>query len=911
MECEADLDFLSSEESVVKPIWLYTLLEAALGDKMQESNRKFIGRWIMSSNLRADDFESFISFFNDAFLPWLTTGRLFTVSLRRHDGVLRCEHGDKVSNYVSNLLQSHPSHAGAIIDAILDSMFSRKGANFAYATVYLVDGMCRAQEASSAVCIRSDQVERIGRFTTWAGLPEIARDYIIARYWKLSSVLAAGGDCGSMSDSLSAAAAFWYKLLERASSLDASASAHIDGNMASMSLEPSKRDLFERNTIQKCEKLRAELDQAEPSAVDAIHVENVVDDIWSDLEYLEYPKSLLAVLPRLLPHQRLVQAALAKPEEENRLIDLLTKKTKELLELAQARSYMLSPLAATVRRVTLENPAAARIFDLEDFIIRLAEHPPSPTIDAELEDAIVPLLQSVDPSLAAFNYEFYFGPRESCGIAALLDLVSRLGKANDDTSKRILDHLLKRWLHQKIPPSVVTPWKTALQLQVMLLCADQCLPTLSDAEVKALLKDLHFILAVEPLPRYRYLVEWMIARAYIYHTLTRSAIFDELKTKDHHSNPKFLASLMKLGVMIAKTETAEEGFAKQLSAVFVPLAASSKVVIRHEAQWQIPLLMDLCRSKGWTTVSEDPAFMALDEFIRSLERFGDPPLERQVDKLDPIRDHNLTHLVEGRWWKLDDIESPQASQADFQRIHEADKTTTFPLPPSCMPLGPPIPTPPPQQPQPTPSPPSPNSRKTLQNISNISLALTSTSTPGPGPGPTALALQSKHLSPTSPPRHQTLHVLASLISNPHNLGGLSRVSEIFGAASLLVSNPLVTTTKDFTNVSVSSHHHLPIDQLLQKDVPAFLARKRRVEGFAVVGIEQTDRSVLVGSEACVLPEKCFLVIGSEREGIPAAVLGECDLLVEIPQVGVTRSLNVQTAAAVVLCEYAKQHQVKN
>jgi tRNA guanosine-2'-O-methyltransferase len=42
-------------------------------------------------------------------------------------------------------------------------------------------------------------------------------------------------------------------------------------------------------------------------------------------------------------------------------------------------------------------------------------------------------------------------------------------------------------------------------------------------------------------------------------------------------------------------------------------------------------------------------------------------------------------------------------------------------------------------------------------------------------------------------------------------------------------------------------------------------------------------------------------------GMPAAVLGECDILVEIPQVGVTRSLNVQTAAAIVLFEYGRQH----
>ncbi|KAK3063809.1 hypothetical protein LTR53_018758, partial [Teratosphaeriaceae sp. CCFEE 6253] len=82
----------------------------------------------------------------------------------------------------------------------------------------------------------------------------------------------------------------------------------------------------------------------------------------------------------------------------------------------------------------------------------------------------------------------------------------------------------------------------------------------------------------------------------------------------------------------------------------------------------------------------------------------------------------------------------------------------------------------------------------------------------------------------------------------------------------------------------------------------------RHAGWTIVGVEQTDRSVVLGSAACRLPGKVVLVLGSEREGIPALVLGECDVLVEIAQQGVTRSLNVQTAAAIVLYEYARQRQ---
>lgn len=55
-----------------------------------------------------------------------------------------------------------------------------------------------------------------------------------------------------------------------------------------------------------------------------------------------------------------------------------------------------------------------------------------------------------------------------------------------------------------------------------------------------------------------------------------------------------------------------------------------------------------------------------------------------------------------------------------------------------------------------------------------------------------------------------------------------------------------------------------------------------------------------------LPKKAVLMLGSEREGIPAELLGEVDMCVEIEQRGETRSLNVQTAAAVVCYEWDRQ-----
>ena len=49
----------------------------------------------------------------------------------------------------------------------------------------------------------------------------------------------------------------------------------------------------------------------------------------------------------------------------------------------------------------------------------------------------------------------------------------------------------------------------------------------------------------------------------------------------------------------------------------------------------------------------------------------------------------------------------------------------------------------------------------------------------------------------------------------------------------------------------------------------------------------------------------LLLLGTEKYGIPAELLGELDWCVEIPQQGRTRSMNVQTAAAVVLYDVVR------
>ncbi len=52
-----------------------------------------------------------------------------------------------------------------------------------------------------------------------------------------------------------------------------------------------------------------------------------------------------------------------------------------------------------------------------------------------------------------------------------------------------------------------------------------------------------------------------------------------------------------------------------------------------------------------------------------------------------------------------------------------------------------------------------------------------------------------------------------------------------------------------------------------------------------------------------------LLVGKEREGIPVEILRAVDRCVEIPQLGVVRSLNVHVSGALAVWEYTRQHRL--
>ncbi|XP_078129306.1 tRNA (guanosine(18)-2'-O)-methyltransferase TARBP1 isoform X1 [Sander vitreus] len=153
-------------------------------------------------------------------------------------------------------------------------------------------------------------------------------------------------------------------------------------------------------------------------------------------------------------------------------------------------------------------------------------------------------------------------------------------------------------------------------------------------------------------------------------------------------------------------------------------------------------------------------------------------------------------------------------------------------------------------------------------------------------------------------QHGALLVVASLIDKPTNLGGLCRTCEIFGASTLVLDSLRHVNDKHFQSLSVSSELWLPLLEVKPMELTDFLQVKKS-EGYCIVGVEQTANSQSL--QDYQFPEKTLLLLGNEREGIPANLLQMFDVCVEIPQQGVTRSLNVHVSAALLIWEYTRQH----
>jgi tRNA G18 (ribose-2'-O)-methylase SpoU len=152
-------------------------------------------------------------------------------------------------------------------------------------------------------------------------------------------------------------------------------------------------------------------------------------------------------------------------------------------------------------------------------------------------------------------------------------------------------------------------------------------------------------------------------------------------------------------------------------------------------------------------------------------------------------------------------------------------------------------------------------------------------------------------------KRQSLIVCASLIDKVTNLAGLTRTAEIFAAEKIVVPDAKVKKMDNFKNIAVGAEDWIEIEECKEKDLLPWL-KERKKEGYSIIGIEQTNSSSCLSHVQ--FEQKSILLLGKEKEGIPVELLQFVDKCVEIPQLGIIRSLNVHVSGAISIWEYTKQ-----
>ncbi|KNC83889.1 hypothetical protein, variant [Sphaeroforma arctica JP610] len=163
--------------------------------------------------------------------------------------------------------------------------------------------------------------------------------------------------------------------------------------------------------------------------------------------------------------------------------------------------------------------------------------------------------------------------------------------------------------------------------------------------------------------------------------------------------------------------------------------------------------------------------------------------------------------------------------------------------------------------------------------------------------------EDKSSIPTMDTNERSMVLCASLVCKAPNLGGLARTSEIFRMTEMVIASKALMAKSEFKNLAVAADQLLSINEVPVEHLYKYL-EGMRLKDYTLIGLEQTAESVSL--EEYVFPRKAVVLLGSEGFGIPPAYLHLLDVCIEIPQFGLTRSLNVHVSGALIMWEQAKQ-----
>ncbi|MDV3469408.1 TrmH family RNA methyltransferase [Stenotrophomonas sp. C3(2023)] len=141
------------------------------------------------------------------------------------------------------------------------------------------------------------------------------------------------------------------------------------------------------------------------------------------------------------------------------------------------------------------------------------------------------------------------------------------------------------------------------------------------------------------------------------------------------------------------------------------------------------------------------------------------------------------------------------------------------------------------------------------------------------------------------------------VGNPHNLGAILRSAAHFGVGALLLPDASsLAISGAAARVAEGGAEAVPLVRL----PPSSQALQQlRSAGFGLAATLVSGGDDVFNA---ALPQRLVYVMGAESEGMDRGLAAQCDLQVSIAGTGAVESLNVASATAVLLAQWARLHR---
>ncbi|MGK7876808.1 MAG: 23S rRNA (guanosine(2251)-2'-O)-methyltransferase RlmB [Xenococcaceae cyanobacterium] len=144
-------------------------------------------------------------------------------------------------------------------------------------------------------------------------------------------------------------------------------------------------------------------------------------------------------------------------------------------------------------------------------------------------------------------------------------------------------------------------------------------------------------------------------------------------------------------------------------------------------------------------------------------------------------------------------------------------------------------------------------------------------------------------------------VIADGITDTHNLGAIIRTTEAIGAQGLVIPQRRAAgVTSTVVKVAAGALENLPVARVVNL---SRALEELKEAGFWIYGTSPSSSNLL---HTIDFTGAIGLVVGSEGKGLSLLTERCCDVLVSIPLLGKTPSLNASVAAAIALYEVYRQ-----